>query len=121
MSTARMSLGRRGEEIAAQYLQQHGYVILATNWHCQAGEIDIIAREGATLVFVEVKTRRTASTGDTFAAITPEKRRRLTRAVYTYLDVQASTDSLWRIDAIAVALSDTEKPVINHVQDALDW
>jgi hypothetical protein len=60
-------LGRRGEDLATAYLRQQGYVILARNWRCPVGEIDIVAREGEILAFVEVRTRR----GDRFG--TPEE------------------------------------------------
>ena len=116
-----MNTGNYGEKLAADYLRQKGYDILATNWHCQRGEIDIVARKDDMLVFVEVKTRRKSSTEAAFANITAKKRERLIATVYTYLDEHADGDKepIWRIDAIGVALS--RPPVIDHVEDALDW
>lgn len=121
MSTSKMNLGQRGEQIATRYLQQHSYTIVDTNWRCKVGEIDIIARQHDILVFVEVKTRYAHGTEAAFAAITPAKRKRLTHAVYAYLEETNQQDAHWRIDAIAVALSRKGKPVIDHAQDALDW
>ena len=111
--------GSYGEELAATYLQQHGYHIVTTNWHCQHGEIDIVARADDMLVFVEVKTRRTGSTQAAFSNITPKKRERLIASAYAYLDEHTDDDPAWRIDAIGIALS--SPPVIDHVEDALDW
>ncbi|MEY5017053.1 MAG: hypothetical protein RL431_102 [Actinomycetota bacterium] len=70
-------LGRWGETIAADALAQQGYRILDHNWRCEAGEIDIVAVDADTVVFVEVKTRRTTSYGDPLEAITPQKCSRL--------------------------------------------
>jgi putative endonuclease len=113
--------GNYGEQLAAGYLRDNGYDIVTTNWHCQHGEIDIVARKEDMLVFVEVKTRRTTSTQAAFASITPKKRERLIASAYAYLDeyTENDSDSAWRIDAIGVALS--RPPVIDHVEDALDW
>ena len=62
-ATGRRSLGQRGEALAADYLRRMGYQVLATNFRCQWGEVDIVAMDGSTLVFVEVRTRRGASFG----------------------------------------------------------
>jgi putative endonuclease len=113
--------GTYGEQIAVQYLQQKDYQIIATNWHCARGELDIIAREGETVVFVEVKTRRKANTDNVLASITPRKRERLIASVYAYLDEYEPDNPPWRFDVIAVALPHTDQPVIDHVEDALDW
>lgn len=110
--------GKQGEQLAAQFLRESGYEVIATNWHCARGEIDIVARKTDTLVFVEVKTRRGRLTEAAFASMTPHKRERLIASAYAYLDEHA-VDGAWRIDVIAVALS--RQPVIEHVEDALGW
>lgn len=119
MGTSRQSLGKRGEDIAAQHLIQRGYKIVARNWHCKFGELDIIATQETTMVFVEVKTR----CGDTpaFENITTNKRRRLIASVHAYLQIHELTNLIWRIDAIGVALPRNNPPVVEHVEDALDW
>ena len=111
--------GKHGEQLAADFLRGKGYDIITTNWHCPRGEIDIIARSGDMLVFVEVKTRRNHKTETAFASITARKRERLIATVYTYLEQHAESEVDWRIDVIAVALS--RDPVIEHVEDALGW
>lgn len=111
--------GRHGEALAARFLRQRGYEILATNWHCAQGELDIVARHGSTLVFVEVRTRRQSHTGDAFASITPRKQERLVAAVWAWLQAHEATGADWRLDVIAVALGRSTR--IEHVEDALGW
>ncbi len=113
--------GRYGEQLAAQYLLGKGYQVLATNWHCVRGELDIIAQDGETVVFVEVRTRRAAAAEDIFTSITPRKRQRLIDSAYTYLAEQQLENSPWRIDVIAISLAAAGAPAIEHVEDALDW
>ncbi len=98
----RQKLGQRGEEIAAGYLQAEGYIILARNWRCPVGELDIVAREGETLVFVEVRTRRGNRFGTAEESITPAKQAKLVELAQTYLQEACLTDQNWRIDVMAV-------------------
>ncbi len=122
MSTQQQQLGDRGETLAAQHLEARGYVIQATNWHCSHGEIDIIARRDHVLVFIEVKTRRAYTTESAFASINARKQEKLIAAVHHYLSDHNHENSIWRIDAIAVALPpDNQEPLIEHVEDALGW
>jgi putative endonuclease len=122
MSTSQKQAGAHGETLAAQYLQQRDYHIAAQNWHCQYGEIDIIAQKDDLLAFVEVRTRRAPTTESAFASITPTKRQKLIAAAQTYLAEHDPTESLtWRIDVIAVALWNNQPPQIEHIEDALDW
>lgn len=117
--TEKITLGKRGETLAADYLTQRGYHIHTMNWHCRAGEIDIVARLDTIWVFVEVKTRRQHSTA--LAAITPQKRERLISAVYAYLEANDLDEAHWRIDAIGITIKQDQAPQIEHVEDALDW
>jgi len=117
----KQDLGTKGENLAAQYLAKKGYTILETNWHCRQGEIDIVARNGETYVFCEVKTRHSNNVQDALAAITPGKREKFIKAVYYYLNENELDDILWRIDAIGIALPAQGKVMIEHVEDALDW
>ena len=78
-------IGNRGEEIAAAYLEQKGYAILERQFRTPVGEIDLIARDGRTLAFIEVKTRRSARYGQPAAAVGREKQRRITRAAMWYM------------------------------------
>ena len=106
VSMARVRLGRQGEMLARQYLLDAGYRILATNYRCPWGEIDIIAQEGAELVFVEVRTRRSSGYGSPQESITPEKVEHLHAAAQDYLQNHAPgprPDELnWRIDLVSV-------------------
>lgn len=119
--TQQQFTGQRGEQLAVAYLEKNGYQIIARNWHCQYGELDIIARQAQTLVFIEVKTRHSQTTQDSFAAITPGKRKRLIATARMYLHETEQDDMMWRIDAIGIALNSDQKPVIDHVEDALEW
>lgn len=97
-------LGQRGEDIAVGHLQQRGYVIVARNWRCPAGEIDIVAREGETLAFVEVRTRRGERFGTPEESITPGKQARLVTLAETYLQEEDLADVAWRIDVVGIVL-----------------
>ncbi|MCE2489775.1 MAG: YraN family protein [Anaerolineae bacterium] len=111
--------GLLGESLAARYLRQRGYDILASNWRCPRGELDIIARLGNKLVFLEVRTRRQSDTEAAFASITARKRKRLLAAIHEWLEANRQQEADWQVDVIGVALGDRTE--IDHVEDALDW
>jgi putative endonuclease len=98
-------LGRRGEAKAAKILRKRGYKIVATNYSCPPGEIDIVAIDGGTLAFVEVKARTSAAFGEAAAQVTPEKRRRLIAAAHHYLAAHP-TESDIRFDVVAITGED---------------
>ena len=108
-------LGAHGESIAAEWLSERGYDVLDRNWRCARGEIDLIARDGDTLVFIEVKTRAGGTTGHPFEAITAAKVARLRRLVPAWFaehpDVSARSI---RIDAVAVHV-DGPRYAVEHV------
>ena len=93
------SAGARAEAIAATYLEAHGLAIVARNVRSRFGELDLIAREGNTLVFVEVRLRRSARFGGASASITAAKRNRLVAAAETYLASLARVPPC-RVDAL---------------------
>ena len=95
-------VGAWGEEVASQYLEAKGYQILARNWRTQEGELDLVAQDGETIVFVEVKTRTSKEFGWPEESITKTKRQRLQRSAMAYLMDHDLVDILWRIDVIAV-------------------
>lgn len=121
MSQSKQSFGQRGEQLAADFLTHQGYTVIAVNWHCRYGEIDIIARQGDTTVFLEVRTRHASLPESAFASISERKRERLIRAVHLYLARYHLEDALWRVDVIAIAFPESGSPIIEHVQDALGW
>jgi len=114
------SLGERGEELAAIYLKGRKFTIVERNFRCKAGEVDIIARDGKTLVFVEVKTRRTLTFGPPQLALTPFKQRQISKAALTWLAKKKLFGENARFDVIAILLPDHEVPVIDHIRDAFD-
>lgn len=99
-------LGAEGEEIAIKLLENQGYKILQKNFRCKIGEIDIVALEGKTLVFVEVKTRWTKEFGLPEEAITPWKIRKIARAGDYFQLLNPGLPKLLRIDAVCLDLSD---------------
>jgi putative endonuclease len=103
MADARKRLGDWGEGLAANYLQNAGYRIVAAKWRSPHGEIDLIARDGDTLVFVEVKTRRGRLFGAPEEAVTAHKQQKLTLLAQQYM-LDHDLDSPWRIDVVAVEL-----------------
>jgi len=94
-------LGQTGEEIARRYLQSRGYWIVERNWRCRFGELDLIARDGDTLVFVEVKARTRDGFGGPEGAVTPRKRARMVAAARAYMR-EVGTDLAVRFDVVAV-------------------
>ncbi|MBA8990658.1 putative endonuclease [Curtobacterium pusillum] len=113
------SLGRFGEERAAEWLTDHGFRIVERNWRCARGEIDIIAWQSCTLVFIEVKTRAGISTGHPFEAITASKVARLRRLVPAWFDAHPEVSArAIRIDAVAVHV-DGERVGVEHIAGVL--
>ncbi|MCC7360394.1 MAG: YraN family protein [Anaerolineales bacterium] len=105
MSDARVRLGRRGEDLAARRLVELGYTVVGRNYRCPHGELDLIARHGDVLVFVEVRTRRSARFGTPEESITPRKQAHLIAAAQHYLQAHALADVPWRIDAVAITVA----------------
>jgi putative endonuclease len=115
------SVARWGETEARRFLERSGWVIVAVNWHCRYGEIDLIGRDRRAWVFVEVKTRRGHSFGLPEDAITPSKRHRLLRSAWTYLEENSLQGADWRIDVIAIEGRPGRDPVrLDHYRDALE-
>ncbi|MFI9553560.1 YraN family protein [Nonomuraea endophytica] len=100
--SAKQDLGRQGEQLAVAYLQSEGMEIIERNWRCRHGEIDIIARDGPTLVVVEVKTRSTRSHGTALESVRPMKLARLRMLAAKWLAAQPSSFETVRVDVIAL-------------------
>ena len=105
MTRARIGLGRLGERLAAVRLEAAGYEIIARNYRCASGEIDLITRHRGDWVFVEVRARRGRRFGAPEASLTPRKWQHLIAAAQSYLQARALDDVAWRIDLVAVELS----------------
>jgi putative endonuclease len=120
MDAPHLALGCRGESLALAVLERAGYAIVATGYRTPAGEIDIIARDGACLVFVEVKARRTIERGTPAEAVTPRKQRRIVAMARDFL-ARHPTDAVeCRFDVVAILLPWDSPPVIDHIRDAFD-
>lgn len=103
--SARQRFGASGERLATHWLEQQGYRIVARNWHCAYGELDIVAEYGGEVIFVEVKARRGDAMGTPEEAVTPAKQRRLILSAQSFLAERGEEQRLYRIDVITVAVS----------------
>ena len=101
---SRAVLGRKGEAVAVRHLRRLGYRILKTGFRTRFGEIDIIAEEKDTLVFVEVKTRRDLEAGDPVEAVDGRKQRRLVRLADAYLQQRGTPEAICRFDVVSIVL-----------------
>ena len=119
MTLARQELGILGEMLAVQELERRGYAILARRYRTRCGEIDIVADEGGTLVFVEVKARADAEFGTAAEAVTPWKQRRLVRMARDYLTRERIGDRPCRFDVVAI-MFDAPLPTVELFTNAFD-
>lgn len=101
----RQSLGKLGEDVACVELRRRGYVILDRRYRTRFGEIDIVCRHGATIVFVEVKTRTTDRFGGGAEAVRVPKQRRIAQMAVDFLSRQGLVDCRCRFDVVAVSLA----------------
>ncbi|MBI3159254.1 MAG: YraN family protein [Chloroflexi bacterium] len=116
MGDSRVRLGRKGESLARQYLEQSGLIFLGANIRTPYGEIDLLVKEGDTLVFVEVKTRRSKRYGAPEEAITARKLQKMVDSALAYLQSQNDPEANWRLDVVSVFLPEGESPaLIEHI------
>jgi putative endonuclease len=111
--------GRAGEDRAARYLESQGFTVLARNWRCRHGEIDLVVADASTVVVVEVKTRRGERFGHPFEAIDTRKRKRLWRLAVAWAGAHDGRlhDRPLRIDAIGLTGTDPETARLEHLVD----
>lgn len=119
MPHRRQNLGKKGETLAAGYLKKCGYKILEMNYRNKLGEIDIIARDKGTIVFVEVKSRRTDRFGSAKNAVRPAKQRKISMVALWYLKATKQMYQKARFDVVAIA-GDGDHPKIDIVKNAFD-
>jgi len=120
MVDTRKLVGAFGEKAAEEYLKKRGYKILETNFRCVLGEIDIVAREGDSLVFVEVRTRRSLAFGTPEESITAAKKAKLVKLGQYYVEAQQDSSSPWRIDIVAIEMGQDGKITrIDLIQNAV--
>jgi putative endonuclease len=111
-------LGRTGEKQAERFLRRLRYRIVARNYRCPAGELDLIALDHDTVVFVEVKTRADREHGDPQDAVNLAKQRQLVRCARYFLQHTQSEDRTCRFDVVAITLGEDGKPQIEHFPEA---
>jgi putative endonuclease len=119
MSRARQVFGKMGEDLACAELERRGYAIIARRYRRRSGEVDIIARDGPTLVFVEVKAREGLGFGAGGEAVTALKRRRIAAIALDYLARHRLTEAACRFDVVSVEIRNNV-PVIEVYQNAFD-
>jgi putative endonuclease len=117
MTHARLSFGLFGEELACQELEQRGYVVLDRRYRTKHGEIDIIARHGDHLVFVEVKARQDGSFGDPEEAVTLRKQQQMVWMATDYLARQVAGEVACRFDVVGINTR-TDPPSVTLIEDA---
>lgn len=112
-------LGKKGEEIALRFLKKNGYRILEKNYVCKMGEMDIIAKEKDTLVFIEVKTRTSTEFGPPQLAVNSRKQKQLSKVALNYLNEKRLKDVKARFDVVAILLRQKGEE-IELIRDAFD-
>ena len=117
MSRARQALGRFGEDLACAELEKRGYVVIERRYRRRGGELDIIARDGRTVAFVEVKAREGRDFGDAAEAVTGRKRRRMTQLALDYLARHHLTECACRFDVVSIYVG-PERTTIEVFQNA---
>ena len=115
----RGDLGRRAEAMAEEFLRTHRYTIVARNYRCRAGEIDLVALDGPVLVFVEVRSRSGPAFGTPLESVDARKQIRLGRIARQFLAERRWHDRDARFDVIGVRF-DAEPPSVEHVQGAFE-
>ncbi len=119
MTKARLDLGKLGEDLAYQRIKKLGYRNIVRNYRCQLGEIDLIAYEGDTLVFLEIKTRRGGTIDCAKEAVDARKRRQVSKAALFYLKSNGLDDAKARFDVMAVSFQ-RGKAEIELIRNAFD-
>jgi putative endonuclease len=116
----RRDTGILGEKLAKDFLKKRGYRIYETNYRCPEGEVDIVARHKDSLVFIEVRSKRSLEFGSPEESITPTKMERLRAVAAHYLQTHNNLPSLWRIDVAAVEIDQKGKPLrIEIIENAV--
>ncbi|GAB3563711.1 YraN family protein [Amycolatopsis endophytica] len=113
-----LTLGRKGEEIAARHMRKLGFVVLSRNWRCRQGELDLVLTDGRTLVICEVKTRTRDSFGDPAEAVTEDKIARIRRLAGQWLSVHRVGWCRLRFDVVAVYSEPGGEARVRHIPGA---
>lgn len=113
-----LALGRRGEDLAHRYLESEGLVVLARNWRCREGELDIVATDGNTLVICEVKTRSGIGYGIPAEAVTYAKIAKIRRITHQWMSEWRLRFPVIRFDVVSIVWPQDGEPELDHIQDA---
>ncbi len=116
---AKDAVGQYGEQVAARFLTDAGFRIIERNWRCRYGELDIVARDGATLVFCEVKTRSSLAYGDPAEAVAGAKAKRLRRLAARWLEEHPGPWAEVRIDVVSVVRRRQGAAEVRHLRAAV--
>ena len=119
MTKQRLDLGRFGEDLAYKQLKRLGYKKIIRNYRCPLGEVDLIAIDGDTLAFIEIKTRKSRSTGYAKEAVNARKRRQLSKVALFYMKSNDCNEVKARFDVVAISLK-TVEPKIEVVKNAFE-
>jgi len=119
MLNRRQRFGKAGESVAARYLRKHGYRILEQNYRTRMGEIDIVARDGDTIVFVEVKARKNSRFGSPKWAVTSRKQKTISMVALQYLKATDQSQCRARFDVVAIR-SESGSPEIELIKNAFE-
>jgi putative endonuclease len=119
-SNRKIAVGKKGEDLAVQYLIEHGVRILGRNIRSYYGEIDIIGRAGEEIIFFEVRTRTSALLGYPEDSITSRKRSHMRAAAEAYIQANPGLKTDWRIDVLAIRLAPDGQPEIEWFENAVN-
>ncbi|MFH2065632.1 MAG: YraN family protein [Pseudomonadota bacterium] len=121
MLNQKQQYGREGESVAVKQLKKNGYRILVRNYRTKTGEIDIIAKDGDTVVFIEVKARQTSGYGNPKHAVTWTKQQKIARTALTYLKSTNQMGKRARFDVVAIhPVEDQDQPSIEIIKNAFE-
>ena len=119
MRNRRQKFGEKGEALAVRRLKKAGYKIIETNYRTRLGEIDIIAKDKDTIVFVEVKSRRSVHFGNPKQALTLQKQKKISMVALYYLKTTGQDDARARFDVVSVIIN-RDKPRVEIIKDAFE-
>jgi putative endonuclease len=117
----RHQLGKDSEQLAVDYLQKNGYTIIQRNYRIRGGEIDIIAKEKNTLVFIEVKSRTTTRYGHAIQSLTRQQQKRLSKTALTYLHQRKIVNHRARFDVVAIQKNQYAGTDIQLIRNAFEF
>jgi len=118
MTRERQALGKWGEELAYRAIKRLGYKKIVRNYRCPLGEVDLIAKDGETLVFIEIKTRKGRGLAYAKEAVNERKKRQLSKVALFYMKTLDVCDRPARFDVVAVSLENDSQPTIELIKDA---